>query len=195
MIYFDPFEIETVSKDADIIFVTHDHYDHFDPKSIEAITNDKTIIVAPKSIEKRVIAKSGISENRCVFMEPHTVDTVDGLKIEAIPAYNKMKPFHVKGKKFLGYVVTLDDVRYYVAGDTDLNEDIVTVKCDVALLPIGGTYTMDKAQAAELVNKIRPTLVIPTHYGSVIGKKDEGAKFTSLVEQLGIGTLAEVKVL
>lgn len=193
-IYFDPFEINDESKDADIIFVTHDHYDHFDPKSIECIANEKTILVAPESISKQVFAKSEIDESRCVFMAPHTKTKVEGLDIEAIPAYNKMKPFHTKGKKFLGYVVTMDETVYYVAGDTDINEDIVTVKCDVALIPIGGTYTMDIKQALELVDTIRPKVVIPTHYGSVIGKNALGQKFAAEVAELGTDTRAEVKI-
>lgn len=192
VIYFDPFEISEASRDADVIFVTHDHYDHFDVKSIACIANENSVLVAPESISKQVLKKSNIAADKCVFMAPNSVSEVCGLTVEAIPAYNKMKPFHIKGAGFLGYVVTLDGVRYYVAGDTDINDDVVKVKCDVALVPVGGTYTMDKKHAAELVEKIRPQVAIPTHYGSVAGKTDDGQKFVELVQAAGID--AEVKI-
>jgi len=194
VIYFDPFEISEKSGDADIIFVTHDHYDHFDPESIACIANENTVLVAPESMSKQVYAKSGIAEEKCVFMKPHTAHEGLGVAVEAVPAYNKRKPFHTKGKDFLGYVVTMDETRYYVAGDTDMNEDIVGVKCDVALLPIGGTYTMDKKQALELVGKINPQVVIPTHYGSVIGKVEDGDKFAAMVVELDGEVRADIKI-
>lgn len=89
------------------------------------------------------------------------------IEIETVPAYNKLKLFHMKSKGWLGYIVTMDGVRYYVAGDTDEHEDNRNVKCDVALIPIGGTYTMDKKHAADYIAKIGPKVAIPTHYGSV----------------------------
>lgn len=177
LLYFDPFEIRTAAHDAEIIFITHDHYDHFDPASIEKIKKETTILVAPESMKKKVLSESGMSAKQCLFLNPGEKAEAGGLPVETIPAYNKLKPFHIKGKKWQGYVVTMDEVRYYVAGDTDVNEDIRKVQCDVALLPIGGTYTMDGKQAAEYAAQLKPKAVIPTHYGSIVGKKTDGQDF------------------
>lgn len=186
VLYFDPFEINRESHDADIIFVTHDHYDHFDIKSIGLITNDKTIIVAPKSMSKQVIAKSGISEDRCIFMDPEDKQQIEEVDVEAVRAYNRLKPFHMKSKGFLGYVVAMEGARYYVAGDTDFIEEMNGVRCDVALVPVGGTYTMDKKSAAEAIAAIKPAVAIPTHYGSIAGKADDGRGFIELISTMGI---------
>lgn len=194
VIYFDPFEIADDKHDADVIFVTHDHYDHFDVRSIGCIAKADTIIVAPESIARQVVAKAGIAESNCVFMEPDSLATVEGLEVEAVPSYNRMKPFHPKGKKYLGFVVAMDGVRYYVAGDTDVNDDIVKVKCDVALVPVGGTYTMDAKAAAELIAQIKPQVAIPTHYGSIAGKGGDGLKFAEKVTEKNTDGSGEITV-
>lgn len=177
ILYFDPYEIRTAARDADIIFITHDHYDHFDPASIEKIKKETTLLVAPESMQKKALSESGIAEKQCLFLNPGEKKEAGGLPVETIPAYNKLKPFHTKGKRWQGYVVTMDDIRYFVSGDTDVNEDIRKVQCDVALLPIGGTYTMDWKQAAEYAAQLKPKAVIPTHYGSIVGKKTDGGDF------------------
>lgn len=194
IIYFDPFEIKEENHDADVIFVTHDHYDHFDVKSIANIVNENTIIVAPESMQKMVTSKTKIDSEKCAFLKPDSVIDIEGLKVETVRAYNKMKPFHPKNKGFLGYVVTLEGVRYYVAGDTDFNDDVAKVQCDVALVPVGGTYTMDKKHAAEAVVKIMPKVAIPTHYGSVAGKSDDGEGFAELVKASGLGIDTVIKI-
>lgn len=177
ILYFDPYEIRTAARDADIIFITHDHYDHFDPASIEKIKKETTLLVAPESMQKKALSESGIAEKQCLFLNPGEKKEAGGLPVETIPAYNKLKPFHTKGKRWQGYVVTMDDIRYFVSGDTDVNEDIRKVQCDVALLPIGGTYTMDWKQAAEYAAQLKPKAVIPTHYGSIVGEKTDGRDF------------------
>ena len=182
VLYFDPFDVQDVMGDADIIFVTHDHFDHFDPSSIAKVKNDETIFVAPESMHKKALSEAGIVADKCIFLQPGTENEIKGLKIKTIPAYNKLKPFHMKSSKWQGYIVTLDGTRYYVAGDTDANEDVKSVECDVAILPIGGHYTMDKKQAADLVKVIRPSAVIPTHYGKIVGDPNDGKLFKSLVE-------------
>ena len=183
VIYFDPFRVEEDRKDADVIFVTHEHYDHFEPDSIKKLLKADTILVAPESMKAEVLKKSGVSEKNCVFYVPNESYELDGLKIETVPAYNKLKPFHPKWNKWLGYIVELDGTRYYVAGDTDVNADILKVKCDVALIPIGGHYTMDKKQAAEYILELKPTAVIPTHYGTLIGSPEDGADLKKIVEE------------
>ena len=109
-------------------------------------------------------------------------------------SYNKLKPFHPKMKKWLGYIVKMDDIRYYVAGDTDVNEDIRKVQRDVALIPIGGYYTMDRKQAAEYVAALKPVTVIPTHYGSIIGSKTNGREFTDALKSMASDIQVELKL-
>ena len=177
ILYFDPFQITEAKHDADIVFITHEHYDHFEPDSIAKIKKDSTLLVAPESMKKKVIYEGGLASDQCVFYNPGEVHKQGEITIETIPAYNKLKPFHPKGKKWQGYVVQMDDIRYYVAGDTDVNEDIRKVQCDVAMIPIGGHYTMDKKQAADYAVALKPQAVIPTHYGSIVGNKTDGQDF------------------
>lgn len=194
ILYFDPFQITEEKHDADVIFVTHEHYDHFEPDSIAKIKKDSTLLVAPESMKKKVISEGGLASEQCVFYNPGEMHKQEELAIETIPAYNKLKPFHPKGKKWQGYVVVMDEIRYYVAGDTDVNEDIRKVQCDVALLPIGGHYTMDKKQAADYAVEIKPMAVIPTHYGSIVGNKTDGQDFEKYVKAMDPEIQVELKL-
>ncbi len=184
VLYFDPYLIPAVSRDADLIFITHEHYDHFEPESIAKLQKEETLLVAPESMKKKALSELGMAEENCLFYQPGESFEAGGIAVETIPAYNKLKPFHPKGKKWQGYVVTMDDTRYYVSGDTDVNEDIRKVRCDVALVPIGGFYTMDWKQAAEYIARLKPQAVIPTHYGSIVGKKSDGQDFQKMLESL-----------
>lgn len=194
ILYFDPFQIKDSKHDADVIFVTHEHYDHFEPDSIAKIKKESTILVAPESMKKKVLSESGMTPDRCVFCEPDGMYEQENIVIETVRAYNKLKPFHPKMNKWLGYIVTMDDVRYYVAGDTDVNADIEKVQCDVALIPIGGHYTMDKKQAADYIAHIAPTAVIPTHYGSIVGAKADGREFEERLRAMNKNVRIELKL-
>ena len=175
IIYVDPFKIKKDKNDADIVLVTHDHYDHFSPEDIEKIINNETIIVAPKTVK-------ALSKMRnTVLVEPNNVYEVKGIKIETIPAYNVNKQFHQKDNQWVGYIIEIDKTRYYIAGDTDVTPENKQVNCDVAFIPVGGTYTMNYTEAAELVNAIKPKIVVPTHYGDIVGEKDDGEKFKKLL--------------
>lgn len=184
ILYFDPYLIQDAVHDADLIFITHEHYDHFEPDSIAKIKKDDTLLIVPESMKKKALSESDIPSQNCLFYQPDETHEAGGIVIETIPAYNKLKPFHIKGKKWQGYVVEMDGVRYYVSGDTDVNEDIRKVRCDVALIPIGGFYTMDLKQAAEYIAQLKPKAVIPTHYGSIVGNKADGQDFQKLLESL-----------
>ena len=177
IIYVDPFKIKKDKNDADIVLVTHDHYDHFSPEDIEKIINNETIIVAPKTVK-------ALSKMRnTVLVEPNNVYEVKGIKIETIPAYNVNKQFHQKDNQWVGYIIVIDKTRYYIAGDTDVTSENKQVNCDVAFIPVGGTYTMNYTEAAELVNTIKPKIVVPTHYGDIVGEKDDGEKFKMLLDE------------
>lgn len=171
VIYFDPYKIETDKHDSDIIFITHNHYDHMDGESIEKIKNDNTIVVAPKSMED-IISKIEFSDY--IYLEPFDETNLDNINIKTIPAYNNEKQFHPRANNWLGYIVTIDNTTYYIAGDTDVTDEASNVKCDIAFIPIGGHFTMDVKEATELIIKINPKIVIPIHYGSIIGEPTYG---------------------
>jgi len=170
-IYIDPFKIEKEMHDADIIFITHDHYDHYSPEDVEKVASNSTIIVAPKTVK-------ALSKMRNVILvEPNNKYEVEGIKFETIPAYNVNKAFHPQENEWVGYVIEMKGTRYYIAGDTDITTENKQVKCDIALIPVGATYTMNFKEAAELANTIQPKIAIPTHYGSIVGEKEDGEKF------------------
>lgn len=189
VLYFDPFKIEEDINDADIIFITHSHYDHFDINSINKVKNDNTIIVAPKSMEKDLI---NISVKELIYMNPYDEINIDDINIKGVPSYNNGKPFHPKNNNWLGYLVTYNSITYYIAGDTDKTEDNEKVKCDVALIPIGGHYTMDVKEATELVKIINPKVVIPTHYGSIIGSLEDGNKLKDYLSDTNIEVIEKL---
>lgn len=175
-IYFDPYKIEENKNDADIIFITHDHYDHMDPDSINKIKNANTIVIAPRSMEDTI---SKIVFKNYIYLEPYNEISIEGLDIKTIPAYNISKPFHPRENDWLGYIITYNNITYYVAGDTDNTPEAEEVKCDIAFVPIGGHFTMDPVEASELIKVINPKVVIPTHYGSIVGSINDGSTLKS----------------
>lgn len=174
---FDPFRLADAPHDADVILITHAHYDHYSPEDVAKARKPGTILVAPCAMEDELKAEPDV-----VLLYPGETAQVAGIPVEAVPSYNVGKPMHPKKNGWLGYVVTVNGCRIYVAGDTDDNPDIRQVRCDVALIPIGGTYTMNAAEAAALINEIRPAVAIPTHYGSIVGKAEDAASFSALVD-------------
>lgn len=177
-IYFDPFEVREESHDADLILITHDHYDHYSLEDIKKVADTDTWIIMPESMHGY---KDQVGDIKCKFIHPGGSTEAKGIMINAVPAYNRLKPFHTREKGYAGYVVAMDDTRYYVAGDTDMTPENQDIKCDVALVPIGGKFTMDYREAAKLINHMLPKLAIPTHYGTVVGSPDDGKRFAELV--------------
>lgn len=178
VLYFDPFRITDARKDADIVFITHPHFDHFSPADIARVCKPETVFIAPESMAAE-LKSAGITEP--VLMKPGKSKTISGIAVETVPAYNISKQFHPKQNGWLGYIVTVGGKRIYAAGDTDATKEAAAVQCDIALIPIGGTYTMNPAEAAELVNRMRPQIVIPIHYGTIVGNPGDGAAFAKLV--------------
>lgn len=163
-IYFDPLEIEGAPQDADLIFVTHEHYDHFSPEDIEKVLNKDTLLIVPE-VMLAMVMQNQFPVQVVHGMLPFQTENYDGVKCQGIPAYNIDKQFHPKKNSWLGYVLELDGRTYYAMGDTDVTEEAMKVEADVFFVPIGGKYTMDASEAAAFINEKQPGLVVPIHYG------------------------------
>ncbi|MBO4338116.1 MAG: MBL fold metallo-hydrolase [Lachnospiraceae bacterium] len=180
-VYIDPFDMNESPNDAAFILITHDHYDHFSPEDIARTANSDTVLVVPEKMRDKAEKVSGMV-SRIETVVPSEQKKIDGLLLETVPAYNLLKPFHTKGAGWVGYILNADGKRIYIAGDTDDTKEAEAVKCDIALVPIGGTYTMDAKRAAQLVNRIKPQVAIPVHYGSIVGKPSDGDVFAKNVD-------------
>lgn len=186
VVYFDPFALTDAeaAHDADYVLITHAHYDHLSPEDYARVAGEKTVLVAPASMADEV---AGLGAAATHLLRAGEKLELPGLTVEAVPAYN-VEPerlgMHPQANGWLGYVVTLDGepTRYYVSGDTDQSADNERVRCDVALVPIGGTYTCDPHQAAAFVNALRPRAVVPTHYGSIVGTYADFDAFAAAVD-------------
>ena len=180
VIYFDPFKINKEYNDADIIFITHNHYDHYSPEDIKKVRKKDTVVVAPIDLLDDLLLLLFVKES-IILVKPDEKYNVKGIDFKTIRAYNINKNFHLKEYNWVGYLVTIKDIIYYIAGDTDVTAENKQVKCDVAFVPVGGTYTMDYKEAAKFVNEIKPKIAVPTHYGEVVGSKEDGKNFSRLL--------------
>ncbi|MDO4797557.1 MAG: MBL fold metallo-hydrolase [Coriobacteriales bacterium] len=182
VIYVDPYGFQTEPHDADLILVTHTHYDHFSPDDIAKVRKPHTVFVMPAANMMEFI-RAGFTDEQAAFLVPYEKATpLPDIRIETVPAYNISKRFHPEDEAWMGYVVDMDGVRVYVAGDTDDLPENRTIECDVALVPVGGTYTMDAREAAAFVNALKPTVAIPEHYGTIAGSTSDGKTFANLVD-------------
>lgn len=181
-IYFDPYEINENNNDADIIFITHSHYDHYSENDIKKIYNANTKFIITKDLEKELL-NLGIKKENIVTVAPNNNYNVLDISFKTIPAYNINKPFHPKENNWVGYLINYNNFTYYIAGDTDITEDNKLIKCDVAFLPIGGKYTMNYKEAAELTNIIKPKIVVPIHYGLIVGTTEDAIEFSKLINK------------
>ena len=181
IIYFDPLKVEE-SHDADLILITHSHWDHFSKEDILKIKKETTKIIAPKDSKEEILTL-GFTEDNIYIVEPKEELSLYGVIIKTLPAYNKTKTFHPKENKWLGYVVKIEDTIYYVMGDTDALEENKNITCDVLCIPIGGTYTMNAKEAAEFTNILNPKKVIPIHYGLVVGTEYDLDTFKQLLNK------------
>lgn len=170
-IYIDPWEIKPTAP-ADFIFITHEHHDHYSNADINLILVPETVLVMPKGMA------ATIKGHTVIGLKPGEKKTFAEISVEAVPAYNMDKKFHPKEKSGLGYIITVDGQRIYQAGDTDYIPEMDNLKdIDVALMPIGGTYTMSAIEAALAVNSFMPKLAIPIHYGKIVGQKKDALEF------------------
>lgn len=165
-IYFDPYMLPEKSIKADFIFVSHEHYDHFSPTDINKIAKPDTVLIGPEPVIGQA-AKEGLPIKNTISVAQQGQYTAGGITFETFPAYNIGKPFHPIEKGGVGYLVNLENEVICFAGDTDATEHLKNIRCTIALLPIGGKYTMNAAEAAEAANAIKPRVAIPMHYASI----------------------------
>lgn len=179
VIYFDPYKIGKKLSDADYIFITHNHYDHFDKNSINNIKKETTKLIVPLSMKEEV--NDLVDNSNILYVLPNRKYKLDNISFKTTYSYNINKEFHKKEDNFVGYILDLGGLKYYIAGDTDFLKENKELEVDVALVPIGGKFTMDFKEAALFINTIKPKKVIPTHYGSLIGDKSLGKDFLLLI--------------
>jgi L-ascorbate metabolism protein UlaG (beta-lactamase superfamily) len=172
VIYIDPWKLKGSPPPADLILVSHDHRDHLSPDDIALIAKPDTVIVCPASCAEQL---SG--DIRVVAVGDSL--QVGDVAIETVPSYNTNKPNHPQEAGNLGFVVTVGGRRIYHAGDTDLIPEMADIRCDVALVPMGGRYTMDAAEAAQALASIRPQVAVPMHWGGIVGTVDDVQAFAA----------------
>lgn len=178
VLWFDPYRVAAEPHDGDVIFVTHSHSDHLSPDDIRRVMKPDAVLVLPESCRLAAL-DTGFAARQLMPVRPGARYEVRGVAFETVPAYNLNKKFHPRANNWVGYVVTVDGLRFYVAGDTDDTPEARAVRCDAAFLPVGGTYTMTAREAAALAACIRPQAAVPTHYGCIVGSLSDGDTFAA----------------
>ena len=171
-IYFDPFKLGPGLPPADIICISHEHYDHCSPADVVTIQQPSTLIVT----ETQAAAKL---QGKIITLAPGERYEVEGVSIETVPAYNTNKQFHPQGNNWLGFILTVDGVRLYHAGDTDYIPEMKDIRADIALLPVSGTYVMTAEEAVQAVLAIEPKIAVPMHYAAIVGSTDDADRFAA----------------
>lgn len=189
VIYTDPFKVKG-GDTADIILITHEHYDHCSPEDVRKLQGPQTVIVATQDCASKL-------GGNVKTVKPGDRLTVEGVEIEVVPSYNTNKQFHTKDRQWVGYIFTVNGQRIYIAGDTDYIPEMKDFSCDIALLPVSGTYVMTAEEAVKAALDIKPKIAIPMHYGSIVGSEKDAEKFADalkgkievvILEQEGAGS-------
>lgn len=173
LIYIDPWQLRPNQEPADLILITHEHFDHCSLKDVQALLKKETVIITTKGSALKLKLNSKM-------VKPGESLEFERIKIESVPAYNLEKSFHPRENGWLGFIIDTQNMRIYHTGDSDFIPEMKSLKVDMILVPIGGTYTMDARDAARLVNELKPKFVIPMHYGSIIGSDRDLEEFKKL---------------
>ena len=200
IIYFDPYSINEDSEKADLILISHSHHDHCSVEDINKVIKENTRIVITADCQSKITRLK--VPVRIEIMEPGSELNFGNLRIFAVPAYNVDKSFHPKEESWVGYLVKINSVMIYHAGDTDVIPEMRKLtghkkegKKFVALLPVGGRFTMNSEEAVEAAKILKPDLAIPMHYGAIVGTKEDGREFVKLCEEEGINAkVLEIKI-
>jgi len=177
VIYIDPWKIQDEEK-ADIILISHSHYDHFSLEDIKKIATRETEILMTPDCQSKLRDVPG----RVTLIYPGKKYNVKNILIETTPSYNINKKFHPKENDWVGFIINSSGKRIFYTGDTDNISEIKNIKADIALIPISGTYVMDYKEAADLVNTMKPKIAIPYHYGDIVGTEQDALKFKKLAK-------------
>jgi len=181
-VYIDPYVMEAGEK-ADILLISHEHFDHFSLGVIKKIVTSTTTIITTPAVKRQL---SGTKAKEIRAVKPGEKMIVDDVSVETVPAYNVNKfrspgePFHPKREQMLGFIVTINGVKIYHAGDTDSIPEMEGINIDIACLPVSGTYVMTAEEAAESTKRIKPKIAIPMHYGSIVGDESDAERFKKL---------------
>lgn len=178
-IYVDPLKVDG-NITAKYIFITHPHWDHFSIEDIKKVLTTTTKFICPRSMKKDI---ENLFDNPIIYVEPNQDYNVDGIKFKTFHSYNINKQFHPKENLWVGYILNINDKTIAIVGDSDNTPELREIKADILLVPIGGYYTMTLQEAAELTNIINPKKVIPTHYGEIVGNKNMGKEFQTLINK------------
>lgn len=173
-VYFDPYQIEE-GPVADLILISHDHFDHCSPEDVAKIQGPETVIVTEKDSAKKLTGDVRV-------LKPGETFDLGDVKIEAVPSYNTDKDFHPKKNGWLGFIVEIEGVKVYHAGDADFIPEMKDLEVDIALLPVSGTYVMTADQAVKAALAINPKLAIPMHYGAIVGDEQDALNFKKALE-------------
>jgi L-ascorbate metabolism protein UlaG (beta-lactamase superfamily) len=173
-IYIDPYQLSGKLEPADVICITHDHYDHCSPEDLAKIREDHTVVIAAANCKSKI-------EGDVRWVSAGTKVTIDDLAVEAVPAYNVNKPSHPRQAGGVGYLLRIEGTTIYHAGDTDPIPEMERLGAvDIAMLPVSGVYVATAEEAVEAANKIKPKVVIPMHYGTIVGSRADAERFKEL---------------
>jgi len=184
VLYTDPFKVTKHDK-ADFVFISHEHFDHLAVEDLNKVVTPETTIVASPLCESGL---AGLKAKTLHFLKQGGTFTQGAVTVEGVAAYNTNKGpapgkfFHPNGEGRLGFIITMDGTRVYFAGDTDVIPEMNSVRCDIALLPVSGTYVMTPEEAAEAAKVINPKIAVPMHYAAIVGSDADAVKFKSLVK-------------
>ena len=181
-IYIDPYKLskehENVS-DADVVLITHNHFDHLSIEDLKNIVNETTVIVSAHECLSQL---KSLNVKESIGIDPRNSVRVNDLKIETVPAYNVDKEFHPKNDKKIGFIVEFGNDRLYHIGDSDIIPEMKDTNSNIALVPVSGTYVMTAEEASKAINElINPKIAIPMHYGTIVGNKEDAIRLSEMV--------------